>query len=285
MTFATRLVRLLLFAILAVGGAAACSGGQAKPETVLKPIEERRARRVIEEAIRKSGMTPRAPRVIKLSSGADLSEDIGIDPGPYGVAYISSIEANKLGASIPQRDPKGEQLRLVQGSGGAIVLVVWELNYRYDAGDQHRRPVSRRDQDEHPADDGDDRPADEDDEPRDDDELIDDEERDASEHDRSAAKRAVRRRRRRRQRRKPARSRRERPDDTPKPKPPARTPSAGELPLAQSRQLALGATTTAVGIAVVAMADSDIGAVVIVVGLPLLAWAIHRFGRLGVESP
>ena len=142
MTYATRLVRLLLFAALALGVATlACSGSQTGPETVLKPIEERRARAVIEEAITSAGMQPKAPRVLKLNDGSELSEEMGIEGGPYGIAYVTSIEEKKLGSSIPERDPRGDQLRLVQASGGAVVLLIYQLNYRYDAGDTHTASI------------------------------------------------------------------------------------------------------------------------------------------------
>lgn len=117
--------------------ASAC--GEARgPEKVLKPLEERRARAIIEEAIRAGGMEPTAPKTIKLKrDGALLSEDMRIGEGPYAVAYVTYDEEKKLHGSIADRDPNDENLRLEAGADGEIVLIVWAQNYRFDEGEEH----------------------------------------------------------------------------------------------------------------------------------------------------
>lgn len=108
------------------------------PDQVLKPLEERRARAIIEEAIRAGGMEPSAPQVIQLKRNeADLSEDMRIGEGPYAVAYLTYDEEKKLTGSIAARDPKDEQLRLEPGKNGEIVLILWAQNYRFDEGEEH----------------------------------------------------------------------------------------------------------------------------------------------------
>ena len=109
--------------------------------------------------------------------------------------------------------------------------------------------------------------------------------------DEPKVKRSAARLRRRRQRRKRREESREQADDNDEDdsgedvvEEIAEASTAAVSQLAQHRRLALSATITVVGIAIVAMRDSDIGAVVVVVGLLMLTWAIHRFGRLGVES-
>ncbi len=112
--------------------------GPAKgPDTVLRPLEERRARAVIEQAIRAAGLEPTAPRVIQVRSKADLSEDMRIGQGPYAIAYLTRGEEKKLAGKIAQRDPQSQDLRLEQGTDGEIVLILWAQNYRFDQGEEH----------------------------------------------------------------------------------------------------------------------------------------------------
>ncbi len=108
------------------------------PETVLKPLEERRARAIIEQAIVSGGMTPTAPQIIKLKrNDARLSEDMRIGEGPYSVAYLTYDEEKKLAGSMAARDPNAQQLRLEPGADGEIVLILWAQNYRFDEGELH----------------------------------------------------------------------------------------------------------------------------------------------------
>jgi hypothetical protein len=114
-----------------------CSPAEA-PDSVLKPLEEARARAIIEDAIRAGGFEPTAPHVIKLRrDGAALSEDMRIDKGPYSVAYLTYDEEHKLAGSIAERDPADDRLRLEQGVEGEVVLILWAQNYRFDAGEEH----------------------------------------------------------------------------------------------------------------------------------------------------
>ena len=71
----------IAFAIFSAMLHLACAPAKG-PETVLKPLEERRARAIIEDAIRRAGMEPTPPKVITLKrQEAKLSEDmrIGVD--------------------------------------------------------------------------------------------------------------------------------------------------------------------------------------------------------------
>jgi hypothetical protein len=117
--------------------APACSPA-AGPDTVLRPLEERRARAIIEEAIKAGGLAPTPPRIIKLrANDGELSEDMRIGEGPYAVAYITAGEEKKLAGLIAARDPDTQDLRLEQGRDGEIVLIVWAQNYRFDQGHDH----------------------------------------------------------------------------------------------------------------------------------------------------
>jgi hypothetical protein len=112
-----------------------CGAGQAKAVS-LKPLEERRARAIIEEAIQSSGESPAQPRVIVVG-GKDLTEDMAIDGGTYGIAYVTREEEQALAGAIPARDPDATDLQLVRGEKGEVVLVVWEQHYRFDESSEH----------------------------------------------------------------------------------------------------------------------------------------------------
>jgi len=116
---------------------AACSGGQNRPETVMRPIEERRARGVIEQTLVDNGMRPAKGRVVQLQDGSELAEDMAIAGESYGIAYLTEREAGKVGTPVPEYRPDEEQLRLVSGTEGSITLILYEQNYRYDAGETH----------------------------------------------------------------------------------------------------------------------------------------------------
>lgn len=129
--------RLLLAATLCAGSAAVVGCGPAQNRAVsLKPLEERRARAIIERAIVDNGERPVRPRVVDVS-GKQLTEDMAIDGGTYGVAYVTREEESALVGAIPARDPEATDLQLVRGSGGEVVLVVWEQNYRFDESSEH----------------------------------------------------------------------------------------------------------------------------------------------------
>lgn len=103
----------------------------------MKPIEERRARGVIERTLLDNGMRPAKGRVVQLQDGSELTEDMAIDGESYGIAYLTEREAGKVGASVPDYQPDEEQLRLVSGTDGTITLILYEQNYSYDAGETH----------------------------------------------------------------------------------------------------------------------------------------------------
>ncbi len=111
-------------------------GGAQSGQTQLKPLEERRARAVIEMAIVDSGARPAQPRIVNVQ-GKELALDMAIEGGPYGIAYITRGEQAALAGVLPARDPQSDQLRLVRGAAGEVVLVVWEVDYRFDEGSEH----------------------------------------------------------------------------------------------------------------------------------------------------
>ena len=84
-----------------------------------------------------NGVRPARPRQITLPSGQAFSEDMAIEGSRYGVAYVTVSEAEKVSGSIPAYNPDSTELKLVRGQGGEVVLVLYEQNYRYDAGVTH----------------------------------------------------------------------------------------------------------------------------------------------------
>jgi len=127
--------RYALVAVLLAAGLG-CGGAQRRTQQ-LRPLEERRARALIEEAMTDNGEKPSRPRQIILPSGQALSEDMAIEGSRYGVAYVTAPEAAEVSGSIPAYDPDATELKLVRGQNGEVVLVLYEQSYRYDAGETH----------------------------------------------------------------------------------------------------------------------------------------------------
>lgn len=132
-----RAAAALLLVALVVSPIAACSGAQGPTDSVLKPLEERRARAIIEQALVDSGARPVKPRSLTMPDGSLLTEDMAIEGGTYGIAYITTMEESKMSPALPKRDPESDQLQLVRAGDDAIVLLLWEQNYRFDAGSEH----------------------------------------------------------------------------------------------------------------------------------------------------
>jgi hypothetical protein len=51
---------------------------------------------------------------------------------------VTPQEATKLGSALPPRQPEGANLPLARSRDGAVLLVLYADDYRYDAGDEHQ---------------------------------------------------------------------------------------------------------------------------------------------------
>jgi hypothetical protein len=131
------IVRQLAWLFMFLFGAAACGGSQSQGGSVIRPLEERRARALIEEALLAGGVTPARPRSVELPSGSDLIEDMAVESTKYGVAYLTRLEQTALGAAVPAFDPNKLDLTLARGGDGEVVLLLYEQAFEYDAGADH----------------------------------------------------------------------------------------------------------------------------------------------------
>lgn len=116
--------------------AVACGGAQHKT-SILRPLEERRARALIEEALVSNGVSPARPRSVALPGDGSLVEDMAIEGTKYGIAYVTVPEQKALGAAVPGYDPQKLDLTLARGTGGEVVLLLYEQSFEYDAGSEH----------------------------------------------------------------------------------------------------------------------------------------------------
>jgi hypothetical protein len=137
--------RRVLLALVAVGAAWACGcgPGEAKAPIPTRPLDERRAIEVIRRAIKNEGAEPDVGRDEPLvSGGKTVHIDVGIRGHAYGVAYITSEEAEALGTAIPSPNKPDEKLKLVRaGDGETHIVLLYQQNYRYDdlAGEVHEK--------------------------------------------------------------------------------------------------------------------------------------------------
>lgn len=116
-----------------------CSGAKA-PGREMRPLEERRARAIIEEAVADGGMQPSQGRIVKVVDG-EVTEDIRVGDTSYGIVYLTANELNKAGTHVRTFNEEAP-LQVVKAAGGkAILVILHEQAYRYDAGDTHAATV------------------------------------------------------------------------------------------------------------------------------------------------
>ncbi|MEJ7732349.1 MAG: hypothetical protein WKG00_24485 [Polyangiaceae bacterium] len=125
---------------LAVGGLG-CGGSQVPVAIPTHPIDEGRAIEVIRQAMIAYGAEPGPGRQITLANGSVLQVDVGVQDHQFGIAYVTSADAQALGTGIPPPNRKDERLRLARGGadGEVRVVLLYQENYRYDdlAGEAH----------------------------------------------------------------------------------------------------------------------------------------------------
>lgn len=132
-------------AILALGVLlAGCGPGEAKAPNPTRPLDERRAVEIIRRAVRNEGEAPDTGRDEPVASGGKtLHIDVGVKGHSYGVAYVTSEDAEALGDAIPAPNKKDEKLKLVRvgADGEARVVLLYQQNYRYDdlTGEAHEQ--------------------------------------------------------------------------------------------------------------------------------------------------
>jgi hypothetical protein len=141
---AMRALALAALATLTALTTGACGPGEAKAPNPTRPLDERRAIEVIRRAIRNEGENPDPGRDEPLVNGAKpVHIDVGVKGHAYGVAYITSEEAEALATAIPTANKKDEKLKLVRaGAGGDVhVVLLYQQNYLYDdlAGEVHEK--------------------------------------------------------------------------------------------------------------------------------------------------
>jgi hypothetical protein len=130
---------LALCAFAALG----CGPGEARAPNATRPLDESRALEVIAKAIANEGEKPNPGRDVTLVNGKTLHVDVSVDGRDFGVAYISTDDAQKLGDGIPPRNKKDERLRLTRaGSDGETrIVLLYQENYLYDdlVGEGHEK--------------------------------------------------------------------------------------------------------------------------------------------------
>jgi hypothetical protein len=130
----------VLGAIVLVSG---CGPGQVRAPNPTRALEERRAIEIIRRAMNTGGIKPAPGRDIQLVTGKTIHIDVSVEGHDYGIAYITSDDAQDLGSAIPTRNQKDERLRLVRGGpdGEVRLVLLYQENYLYDdlVGEQHEQ--------------------------------------------------------------------------------------------------------------------------------------------------
>lgn len=126
-------------ALLALSG---CSP-EARAPNPTRPLDERRAIEVIRRAVKNEGADPDAGRDEPLTTGKPIHIDVGVKGHSYGIAYITSEDADSLGDAIPKANKRDEKLKLVRAGADAEthVVLLFQQNYLYDdqLGEAHEK--------------------------------------------------------------------------------------------------------------------------------------------------
>jgi len=124
--------------------AAGCGPGEARAPNPTRALDERRAIEVIRRAVKNEGAEPAPGRDEPISgNGKVLHIDVGVQGHAYGVAYVTSEDAQRLGDAIPAPNKKDERLKLVRAGadGETHVVLLYQQNYVYDdlTGEAHEQ--------------------------------------------------------------------------------------------------------------------------------------------------
>jgi hypothetical protein len=142
-TTAAGLVAALAVACGAAMGTLACEPPEARVPNPSRQLDERRAVEVIRKAIHAEGAEPAPGRDVTLVTGSPLHIDVSVEGHAYGVAYITTEDAEKSGAAIPPPNKKDERLRIVRGGpdGETRVVLLYQANYVFDdlVGEGHEQ--------------------------------------------------------------------------------------------------------------------------------------------------
>lgn len=130
---------LSAFAALAF---AACGGDPPRTPNVLRPIDEPHAVAIMARVFREMQIEPVRNRVIRFGANdTELKLDCAAKDRPFGIAYITWQDADKLGDALPhRRDP--DSILIVRGNGedaDVHAVLLFAADYMQDdlAGESH----------------------------------------------------------------------------------------------------------------------------------------------------
>lgn len=119
-------------AVAATAGFAGCSGST-PPPAFPRPLDETSAIAIIAKAYRDGGQIAGSGRELRLASGRMLRMDVGTVGHQFGVAYVTTDDADRLDSPRDLPPPMGvDDLPVVQGSGPdseTVVLVLLATQY------------------------------------------------------------------------------------------------------------------------------------------------------------
>ncbi len=124
---------VLLFALVL----AACGGPTVVPPASpadLRSISEARAIELIGQTLGEASTRPSTGWTIDIGAERPLEVDLRLDNTRFGIEWVTPLDRDAYGDTIPQPDPSG-QLRILPGvdnDANAQILVLDERMYRFD---------------------------------------------------------------------------------------------------------------------------------------------------------
>jgi len=121
----------------------ACGPTEVRAPNPTRSLDERRAIEIIRRAVVEEGVRPAPAREVPLQGDKTLRIDVSIEEREFGIAYISTEDAEKLGDAIPKPNKQNEMFRLIRAGadGETRVVLLYQDNYLYDdlVGENHEQ--------------------------------------------------------------------------------------------------------------------------------------------------
>lgn len=126
--------RILVAVALVLAACGPSASARPASPSDLRSISEARAIELIGQALSEAGIQPSAGWTIDIGAERPLEVDARLGTQRFGIEWVTPLDRDAYGDTIPQPDPSG-QLRILPGvhdDAQAQVLVLDERAYRFD---------------------------------------------------------------------------------------------------------------------------------------------------------
>lgn len=132
----------LLAALALCAGACAGTDYRGASQATLRPLEEVRAQRVIEGALRDRGLRVELQRHMRVLGRRDLEIDAAIAGARFGIEFVTAADRATLGSAVPRRTTPDALVVVpgAEGDRGGEVLVLDDQDFLYEPDPNRQGP-------------------------------------------------------------------------------------------------------------------------------------------------